>query len=108
MTDFEVTSPGTLNLVEQQAAEIDRLTAEVSHHHKRIIKQSIESRLAQMRSDLRHLVNYLNADGSYNIASEGQYALLQLASLSDALGEYGFNELDIEWITSDVPIEATE
>ena len=28
MTDFEVTSPGTLNLVEQQAAEIERLTAQ--------------------------------------------------------------------------------
>lgn len=94
MTDFETTDIGTRD--------------EVSHQHKRVTKQSIESRLAQMRSDLRHLVNYLNADDSYSIASEGQYALQQLASLSDTLGEYGFNELDIEWITSDVPIEVPE
>lgn len=31
MNDFEVTSPGTLNLVDQQAAEIERLRTEVAN-----------------------------------------------------------------------------
>lgn len=61
------------------------------------MKQSIESRLAQMRADLRHLVNHFNVDGSYNIATDGQYTLQQLASFSDTLSTYGEDEKEMDW-----------
>ena len=86
MTDFEVTSPGTLNLVDQQAAEIERLTAENQRYRRTL--QMIERDLgAEVAA--RHWAHEALGEHAVESAPWKDSASARLGTTADDSIKYG-------------------